>query len=74
MQAPSCFVLNPVCSIWKKPLLKARYRSTNNTWEIEQGCHTRYIMQHLDKTNIKTYRLDKEMLSSKCLQKIEQNT
>lgn len=57
---PSLFFLNPVCSIWKEPLLTARYHFQYQTWQIEQGCHTRHIMPHLDQTRIETYRLDKK--------------
>lgn len=58
---PFCFFLNPICSIWKEPLLKARYHYQNQEWQIEQGCHTRYIMKHLDQTDIRTYRLEDKL-------------
>lgn len=57
-QTPPVFFLNPVCSIWKEPLLRARYHFKDQTWQIERGCHTRHIMAHLDQTKIQTYRLD----------------
>ena len=59
-EVPYCFYLNPICSIWKEPLLKARYYCDDQGWKIERGCHRRYIMAHLDHSDIKTYRLDLE--------------
>ena len=56
-EEPLYLNLNPVFSIWSKPLLQDEYTLRDGNWVIEKGCHKRYIMAHLDQTDIKNYRL-----------------
>lgn len=58
MEQPDYQNLNPIFSMWPEPLLAARYNRANDEWQIETGCVRRYIMAHLDQTDIKKYCLD----------------
>ena len=55
---PFYFNLNPVCSIWPEPLIKARYQLYDNIWRIEKGCERRYIMSFVDQNDIKSYKVE----------------
>ena len=56
-EEPLYLNLNPVFSLWPKPLLADEYCLQDKVWVIKEGTVKRYLMNHIDKTDVKNYRI-----------------